>query len=165
MRDLELISKVLTDLPERYRHRIRYFGAEPDIDWEKTGIRYEGRHPFNSFYFDTLCNARFMISPAKVDVSSFGGVSTADITRSAGRPLLAPQNPPLRDALGGNNTVFCSQGNDKELTEAIIRCFEDDAFVDQIYDESESLCAANSTKNYANYLVQIGKGWRAPFDS
>jgi glycosyltransferase involved in cell wall biosynthesis len=164
MRDLELIRKVLTNLPERYRRRIIYFGTKPDIDWEKTGIRYEGRLPFVEFY-KTLCNARFMISPAKVGASSFGGVSTADITRSAGRPLLTHDTPPLRDALGANNTIFCPAGDEKSLTEDIIRCFDDDAFVDQIYAECEQFCEANSTRNYAKYLVAVAGGWQAPLSS
>ena len=161
MRDLELIRETLPSLPEKYRRRILYYGIDPEIDWAATGLQCKGRIPFNQFY-EVLRTSRFMISPARREGASFGGVSTADISRSAGRPLITSDTPPLRDALGSHNSIFHRPGNSADLREAIIQCFEDDGLVDEIHQECKFFCEANSTQHFAQYIAEMALGWQTP---
>jgi glycosyltransferase involved in cell wall biosynthesis len=164
MEDPRFIPTVLANLPVEYRQRVRYFGAKTDGAWEETGVQVEGQLPPDELD-QVLRNARFIISPAKVNPSSLGGVSTADLARSAGRPLVTSDTPALREALGATNVLFCPPGDEKAMSEAITRCFEDDELVDGIYNEHRRFCEANSARHYADYLLHLAQGWQAPIDS
>jgi glycosyltransferase involved in cell wall biosynthesis len=96
--------------------------------------------------------------------TSFGGISSADVCRSSGRPFVTTDIPPLRDALGVSNVILCRPGDAESLRAAIIRCFEDDDLVDRIYEESAVYCEANSIERYTDYFVNHALVWQTELD-
>ena len=156
LRDVDLMAKVLPRLPEHIRHQIHYYGQEPDISWAQCGIQYTPDIQF-AHYFEALRNARFIISPLVEEPYSFGGVSLLDLARSAGKPIITTDLPVIRQALGTNHAILVPPGDEAALEKAIIRCVEDDEYVDELAAKSQALRPSNSTSWLSATLINLAK--------
>ena len=157
--DHRLMRSVVETLPLALRARIDFVSPAATERWEISG-RDGVRVVHTDEVFDMLQTARFVVSVDPSDQHTSEAIRFVDMCTCANRRVIGASAITMRAVNGDGYDAELSVSEMSKVRDMVVRCFEHDATVDALFEETHSDRNSGSLAGFASYLVLHATCWQ-----